>query len=153
MRHLKPKGFGCDRNDLQPLVVVGSAGGIMVRRCNKQYDAVGGGVLIFPDQAYAVVFYSCFSLVFRDRKIKKHYKHLHDTLRKMLADTLQACNDTGYLRLADVTQTADMIFVVVEGAYYYLSMVHDRDEYREKMDQSRKIVLDLLSSGGRLRDR
>jgi AcrR family transcriptional regulator len=99
------------------------------------------------------VFYSCFSLVFRDRKIKKHYKQLHDTLRKMLADTLQECHDTGHLRLTDVSQTADLIFVIVEGAYYYLSMVSGRAEYNRKIDQCRKIVAELLSSVGHVNGR
>src|SRR5688572_2208588 len=35
------------------------------------------------------VFYSGYSLIFRDKALKAHYKNLHDNLRNMLADTLR----------------------------------------------------------------
>jgi AcrR family transcriptional regulator len=91
------------------------------------------------------VFYSSFSLIFRDRKIKKHYKQLHDNLRQMLTETLKQCNDIGSIELDDVEKTADLIFVFVEGAYYYLSMVSNKEEYNRKMSYYKETVLKMLS--------
>jgi AcrR family transcriptional regulator len=91
------------------------------------------------------VFYSSFSLIFRDRKIKKHYKQLHDNLRQMLTETLKQCNDIGSIELDDVENTADLIFVFVEGAYYYLSMVSNKEEYNRKMSYYKETVLKMLS--------
>jgi len=91
------------------------------------------------------VFYSSFSLIFRDRKIKKHYKLLHDNLRQMLTETLKQCNDIGSIELEDVEKTADLIFVFVEGAYYYLSMVSNKEEYNRKMSYYKETVLKMLS--------
>ncbi|MBN8652380.1 MAG: TetR family transcriptional regulator [Cytophagales bacterium] len=91
------------------------------------------------------VFYSSFSLIFRDRKIKKHYKLLHDNLRQMLTETLKQCNDIGSIELDDVEKTADLIFIFVEGAYYYLSMVSNKEEYNRKMSYYKETVLKMLS--------
>ncbi|MBN8578967.1 MAG: TetR family transcriptional regulator C-terminal domain-containing protein [Cytophagales bacterium] len=91
------------------------------------------------------VFYSCFSLIFRDKKIKKHYKELHDNLRHMLTETLTACQEAGHLEIEDIEKTADLIFVFVEGVYYYLSMVSNKEDYNIKMTYYRKTVLTMLS--------
>ncbi|HCZ34435.1 MAG TPA: TetR family transcriptional regulator [Cytophagales bacterium] len=91
------------------------------------------------------VFYSSFSLIFRDKKIKKHYKLLHDNLRLMLTETLNQCNDIGSIEVEDVEKTADLIFVFVEGAYYYLSMVSNKEEYNRKMSYYKQTVLNMLS--------
>jgi AcrR family transcriptional regulator len=91
------------------------------------------------------VFYSSFSLIFRDKKIKKHYKLLHDNLRQMLTETLKQCNHIGSIEVENVEKTADLIFVFVEGAYYYLSMVSNKEEYDQKMSYYKETVLNMLS--------
>lgn len=74
------------------------------------------------------VFFSCFALVFRSKKIKAHYKALHDSLRGMLADALKEAKDHGAINIPDVVAASDMIFILVEGAYYYLSLSDDNNE-------------------------
>jgi AcrR family transcriptional regulator len=91
------------------------------------------------------VFYSSFSLIFRDQKVKEHYKNLHDHLRQMLTDTLKEASDNGVIKLDDVEKTADLIFIFVEGAYYYLSMVSDKTEYQRRMEHYQKTVLSMLN--------
>ena len=90
------------------------------------------------------VFYSSFSLIFRDKTLKAHYKNLHDHLREMLTDTLRDAKDNDLIDVADVEKTADIIFIFVEGAYYYLSMVSDRDEYERRIELYQKTVLSML---------
>ena len=90
------------------------------------------------------VFYSSFSLIFRDKTLKAHYKNLHDHLRKMLTDTLKEANDSGVINVDDVEKVADLIFIFVEGAYYYLSMVSDKSEYDSRIDHYQKTVLSML---------
>lgn len=68
------------------------------------------------------VFFSCYALIFRSKKIKKHFQELHDSLRSMLAESLQEAKDFGAIDIPDVAAAADMIFILVEGAYYYLSL-------------------------------
>ena len=90
------------------------------------------------------VFYSSFSLIFRDKTLKAHYKNLHDHLRQMLTDTLKEANDSGVIKVDDVEKVADLIFIFVEGAYYYLSMVSDKSEYDSRIDHYQKTVLSML---------
>jgi AcrR family transcriptional regulator len=91
------------------------------------------------------VFYSSYSLIFRDQKVKEHYKNLHDHLRQMLTDTLKEANDNQVIKLDDVEKTADLIFIFVEGAYYYLSMVSDKAEYQRRMEHYQHTVLSMLN--------
>ena len=90
------------------------------------------------------VFYNCFTLIFRNPRIKEKYKALHDSLRSMLADILDRCKEDGYLFTGDTYQTADLIFLFVEGAYYYLSMTNDPKEYEEKMNLYKNQALEIL---------
>ena len=91
------------------------------------------------------VFYSSFSLIFRDKTLKAHYKNLHDHLRQMLTDTLKEANDNGVIEIDDVEKTADLVFILVEGAYYYLSMVSDKSEYNTRIEHYQKTVLSMLN--------
>ena len=90
------------------------------------------------------VFYSSFSLIFRDKTLKAHYKNLHDNLRQMLTDTLREANEQGVIDVNDVEKTADLIFIFIEGAYYYLSMVSDKAEYETRIAYYQKTVLAML---------
>jgi len=90
------------------------------------------------------VFYSSFSLIFRDKTLKAHYKNLHDHLREMLTDTLKEAKDNDLVDVVDVEKTADIIFIFVEGAYYYLSMVSDKNEYDRRIELYQKTVLSML---------
>jgi AcrR family transcriptional regulator len=91
------------------------------------------------------VFYSSFALIFRDKALKAHYKNLHDHLRQMLTDTLKDANDNGVIEIDDVEKTADLIFILVEGAYYYLSMVSDKSEYERRIETYQKTVMSMLN--------
>jgi AcrR family transcriptional regulator len=90
------------------------------------------------------VFYSSFSLIFRDKTLKAHYKNIHDHLRLMLTDTLHEAKNNKVIDIEDVQKTADVIFVLIEGAYYYLSMVSGKAEYERRMRLYQKTVLAML---------
>ena len=47
------------------------------------------------------VSYSCYSLTFRDKKIKRKYKLLLDTLRKTLEELIITCNKRKIIRVAN----------------------------------------------------
>ncbi|MEQ8336984.1 MAG: TetR family transcriptional regulator [Cyclobacteriaceae bacterium] len=79
------------------------------------------------------VFYSCFALVFQDKRIKAKFYELHILLRSWLAELIQQCKDEGYLDIEDPTRTSELIFVISDGAYYYLSMVDDDYESKIKL--------------------
>lgn len=92
------------------------------------------------------VFYSSYALIFRDKTVKEHYKKMHDDLRKLLTEALHEAKMDGTIDIDDVEKTADVIFIFVEGAYYYLSMVRDRSEYETRIQNYEKTVLSMLKS-------
>lgn len=91
------------------------------------------------------VSYSCYALALRDKKIKRKYKKLLETLRKTLEKLIAACNDKGIISVTDPASTADLVFVFVDGAYYYLSLVDDKREYQKKLEYYKQQAIKLLS--------
>lgn len=91
------------------------------------------------------VFYSCFALVFRDHRIRHKFKEMTLLLRQWLADAIQDCIDEHLLDIKEAEQTADLIFVISDGAYYFLSMIDDRNEYEQKLVIYHQQALRLLN--------
>ncbi|MET0462989.1 MAG: TetR family transcriptional regulator [Chitinophagaceae bacterium] len=91
------------------------------------------------------VSYSCYALAFRDKTIKEKYKTLLDTLRHNLAVLITECKAQGVLDVKDAASTADVIFIMVDGAYYYLSLVTDKKEYERKLALYKKQALAQLN--------
>ncbi|EAZ81852.1 TetR/AcrR family transcriptional regulator [Algoriphagus machipongonensis] len=89
------------------------------------------------------VFYSCFSLIFRNDTIKKEYRNLHLKLREQLKDIL---DQDEKLKEKDTELLAEQIFVVVEGAYYYLSMIDEKELYDQKVEIFKNQVYQLLQA-------
>lgn len=97
--------------------------------------------LLFDDS----VSYSCYSLAFRDPNVKESYKVLLDTLRENLRDLIEECNQQRVLKVKDPALVADTIFVMVDGAYYYLSLVSNKQEYKRKLAQYKRLALEQLN--------
>jgi AcrR family transcriptional regulator len=91
------------------------------------------------------VSYSCYALAFRDKTIKEKYKILLDTLRQNLVELIINCKNQGILAVKDPVLTADLIFVLVDGAYYYLCLVSDKEEYQRKLGLYKKQAIALLN--------
>ncbi|GGH21505.1 TetR/AcrR family transcriptional regulator [Sphingobacterium alkalisoli] len=92
------------------------------------------------------LFYSCYALNFRDKRIKAMYKKLQDTLRQRLGALLENCKLQGVIAVDDSQLTADLIFVLIDGAYYYLSLVKDAEEYDRKISDYKRHALSLLNA-------
>ena len=82
-------------------------------------------------------------MTFRDETIKKEYKKLHLKLRNTLKSILD--NDPVFSR-GDTALLAEKIFVVIEGAYYYLSLIEDEKEYNRKLKIFKEQVFQLLQT-------
>jgi len=90
------------------------------------------------------IFYNCFALIFRNDLIKQQFRELHLLLRKWLENLIQACVDQQLIACNDPAQSADLIFVISDGAYYYLSMVDDPEVYALHMDRYKHEAFKLL---------
>lgn len=87
------------------------------------------------------VFYSCYALVYRDKKIRSAFKALHDSLRKLLTDALQKANKNGVINIRNEKETVEIIFALMEGAYYYLGMIDSKTDYTRKLNMLKKHAL------------
>lgn len=87
------------------------------------------------------VFYSCYALVYRDKKIRSAFKALHESLRKLLTDALQKANKNGVISIRNEKETVEIIFALMEGAYYYLGMVDSKTDYTRKLNMLKKHAL------------
>jgi len=90
------------------------------------------------------VFYDCFTLIFRDKKIKTAYKELHEHLRQWLSEAIEEAQRNGEVQVESPQGAADLIFILVEGSYYYLSMYDKGEEYYEKQNRYKQGALDIL---------
>lgn len=90
------------------------------------------------------VFYSCYAITFRDKTIRKSFKSLHDSLRSMLVDALRKAKQNKVINVESEENAAEVIFTLVEGAYYYLGMVDSKAEYNAKIRLLEKQALSIL---------
>lgn len=92
------------------------------------------------------VFYSCYTLIFRDDNIKEAFKNLHDSLRAFLTEIIQEAKKENIIDVKDPKETAELIFILVEGSYYYLSLFDTRsEEYNAKIKSYKATALSLLN--------
>ncbi|REA56343.1 TetR/AcrR family transcriptional regulator [Dyadobacter luteus] len=90
------------------------------------------------------LFYSCYSLTFREPKIRELYKSILDALRKKLSEHIAQCHKEGLINVEDPDQIADDIFVLVDGAYFYLSLVTDKKDYEKRIQKYKQRAIAML---------
>jgi hypothetical protein len=85
--------------------------------------------LLFDDG----LFYTFYALAFREKKIKIKYKTILDSLRLALSSMIEQCNEKQLTNVPDPKTAADLIFVLVDGAYFYLSLESDKKAYAARL--------------------
>ena len=106
--------------------------------------------LLFDDG----LFYTFYALTFREKKIQTKYKIILDSLRVALAKMIEQCNAKQLINVPDPKTAADLIFVLVDGAYFYLSLENDKKAYDERLEFYKNKAYQILemehsiSSGG-----
>lgn len=90
------------------------------------------------------IFYNCFALVFRNEKVKTRFRELHISLREWLQNLIQNCIDQDLIDCKDASQAADIIFVISDGAYYYLSMIQDSALFDMHLERYKIEAIKLL---------
>lgn len=96
--------------------------------------------LLFDDG----LFYTFYALAFRDERIKTKYKTILDSLRRELASIIEQCNEKNLLQVSDPQSVADLIFVMVDGAYFYLSLEDNNQAYKERLEYYKNKAYKLL---------
>ncbi|EDM37013.1 hypothetical protein PBAL39_04423 [Pedobacter sp. BAL39] len=96
--------------------------------------------LLFDDG----LFYTFYALAFREKKIKVKYKTILDSLRSALAGMIESCNEKKLIQVENPQVTADLIFVLVDGAYFYLSLEDDKKAYDDRLDYYQAMAFKIL---------
>ena len=91
------------------------------------------------------VFYSCYAMVYRNKKFKQKFKELHDSLRTILKQSLLEAQKRNLIPEGDIDKLTEVIFALLEGAYYYLGLVSNKEEYNLKVDYYKQQVNTLLN--------
>lgn len=91
------------------------------------------------------VFYSCYALIYRHPHVKNKYKELHDTLILKFRQSLQEARENKIIGIENLDETAEVIFSMVDGAYFSLGMEIDDNELEKKAEIYRCYVKKLLN--------
>lgn len=97
--------------------------------------------VLFDDK----VSYSCYALIFRNKKIRMRYKSVLDSLHNTLAAFIEKCRKENILQTEDPVFASRIIFALVDGAYYYLSLEDDKDQYRLRLEQYKQRAISVLN--------
>ena len=90
------------------------------------------------------IFYNCYALIFRNDVILSRFRELHQLLRKWLESLIQACKDENLLDCESAEEAADIIFVISDGAYYYLGMINDDKLYHKHLERYKREAFKVL---------
>jgi len=90
------------------------------------------------------VFYSCYALIYRHPSVKEKYKELHDTLISRFRDSLKEAHDNNIIKVDNLDETAEVIFSMVDGAYFSLGMENSSDEIEKRAEIYKKHVKYML---------
>lgn len=79
------------------------------------------------------LFYSCYALTFRDKQVKTMYKNLTYSLRAKLSELIERCNAAGITNVNNPFLSAELIFAMIDGCYFYLSLSASPKAFDEKL--------------------
>jgi len=90
------------------------------------------------------VFYSCYARTYQDKELKTRFKSMHDALRRYLHKALEKAKENGVIDIENAGDLSEKIFMILEGTYYYLGMVEDKSEFRQKLNMMKNQVHEML---------
>lgn len=91
------------------------------------------------------VFYSCYALTYRNKTIRDKFKELHVSLRKILQDALEEAKRNQLIEIENIKEAGELIFIVIEGAYYYGGILDDKKETERQLELCKRTVLNTLN--------
>ena len=90
------------------------------------------------------IFYNCYALIYRNEVILTRFRELHQLLRKWLESLIQICIKRKLLTCESAEEAADLIFVISDGAYYYLGMINDDQLYQKHLERYKREAFKVL---------
>jgi AcrR family transcriptional regulator len=101
----------------------------------------------WTERGDASVFWSCFSLSFRNDRVKERFRTMYDGFRKILADEISTYIEAGIAAVTDPIRTADIIITLIEGLNMYRAAKGEDSKLKETSEYFRQTVKNLLKHG------
>ncbi|AIY11949.1 MULTISPECIES: TetR family transcriptional regulator [Cellulophaga] len=91
------------------------------------------------------VFYSCYALIYRKKDFNDSFKSYLQALHTVLATKLIEAKENGIICNEDIHEITEIIFALIDGAYYYLGTFNENTEdYKKKELVYIKYALNIL---------
>lgn len=90
------------------------------------------------------VFYSCYAQIYRNKAFKKSFKKLHDSLHEKLQRSLDEAVENGVIDMKNTAEAAKNIFALVDGAYYFLGLVDEKEAFNQRLEAYKRLAICIL---------
>ena len=101
----------------------------------------------WTQQGDASVFWSCFSLSFRNKRVKERFREMYDGFRNILAAEIAMYIEAGIVCVKDPVRTADIIITLIEGLNFNRSVKEEDKVLTETAAFFKQVVSNLLANG------
>lgn len=81
------------------------------------------------------VFYSCYALIYRKKDFNESFRKYLEELHTVLKDKLLEARAHGVICNENLEELTEIIFALIDGAYYYLGMFTERSAEYEKQEK------------------
>ncbi len=95
----------------------------------------------------AAIFWSCYSLSYRNERVKAQFRKMYLSFREQLAAEIELYQWAGITKVIDPVQTADVIISMIEGIYFYHNALGSTTNIEGAMKFIKKSVSRLLIEG------
>ena len=79
------------------------------------------------------VFYSFYALIYRHETINQNFVSFLKSLRDVLEKILRSCYNNGIIDNDNIPKTTNMLFALIDGAYFKLGVYRDDKTYDEEV--------------------
>lgn len=91
------------------------------------------------------VFYSFYALIYQNDQVRAHYSEFLKTLRNGIATILENCKNKGIIGNANVVQTSNILYAMIDGAYFQLGAhINNQATYQKEAELFINHALGLL---------
>jgi AcrR family transcriptional regulator len=111
-------------------------------RLEKTVDAVFG--LDWTKLVDSGVFYACYSLSFRNERVRDSFQKLYSRLREVLVDEITEYMEKKIIVRGDPAKLADLIISLLAGYDFYRSVIEDEGQIEELALFLKQNALSLL---------
>ncbi|PQB08972.1 hypothetical protein BST83_01065 [Polaribacter filamentus] len=91
------------------------------------------------------VFYSFYALIYQNDQVSALYSEFLKTLRNGIATILQNCKDKNIIYNSDVLQSSNILYAMIDGAYFQLGAhINNKETYNKEAELFINHALGLL---------